>query len=219
MPRAQRQRPLFRFVRRPHDQTRMSRTHVPRRRRAPQPHPDARCPDWGAIPQGARVDAARGGPLSMPRLRPLTFEAPFDASSNPAQPAHDFCRPCACPTTSSLFGVMPLGFITGRAARTSSAIDVGVAARPSTITQAAPRRRAQSACLVEDVDSDCIERELTLGKDIGRWAPPFNDCNTVVEDAVERCKTTSGSPLGNAKRAAADAAALRRRETEDAGVP
>ena len=40
---------------------------------------------------------------------------------------------------------------------------------------------------VPDEDEDCVNRELEVGKDTGRWVPPFNDCHTIVQDILDRC--------------------------------
>lgn len=39
-----------------------------------------------------------------------------------------------------------------------------------------------------DVEQECIERELAIGGETGRWAPPFNDCHSEVIDIMERCR-------------------------------
>lgn len=36
-------------------------------------------------------------------------------------------------------------------------------------------------------DEECVNRELELGKDPGRWWP-WNQCHTVVDYILERCE-------------------------------
>ncbi len=41
---------------------------------------------------------------------------------------------------------------------------------------------------VPDVDEDCVDRELEIGKPTGPWVPPLNDCHTVVDAILDECK-------------------------------
>lgn len=47
--------------------------------------------------------------------------------------------------------------------------------------------RYKSCEKVPNVDEDCVNRELEIGKDTGRWVPPFNDCQTYAKEVLERC--------------------------------
>lgn len=38
-----------------------------------------------------------------------------------------------------------------------------------------------------DVDEDCVNRELEIGKKLGYFAPPFNSCQSFVWDVVSKC--------------------------------
>ena len=40
---------------------------------------------------------------------------------------------------------------------------------------------------IPDVNEACVDQELTIGRDTGRWWP-WNNCNTVVEDIFEQCR-------------------------------
>jgi len=44
-------------------------------------------------------------------------------------------------------------------------------------------------CEQVEADPNCVNRELEIGKHIGRWAPPFNDCQTFAADVIEECST------------------------------
>src|SRR6185369_3864066 len=44
-------------------------------------------------------------------------------------------------------------------------------------------------CDQVEADPGCVNRELELGKYIGRWAPPFNDCQTFAADVIEEGST------------------------------
>ena len=39
------------------------------------------------------------------------------------------------------------------------------------------------------VDEACVDRELEVGKDTGTWIPGANDCHTVVNDILDKCRT------------------------------
>jgi len=40
---------------------------------------------------------------------------------------------------------------------------------------------------IDNVDEDCVNRELQVGKYTGRWAP-WNNCNTITNDILKKCK-------------------------------
>lgn len=47
--------------------------------------------------------------------------------------------------------------------------------------------RSDATCTkLENVDADCVERELVIGRDTGPWSP-WNHCQTFVADVVEEC--------------------------------
>lgn len=52
-----------------------------------------------------------------------------------------------------------------------------------------------SGVVCEPVEADpaCVNRELELGKYIGRWAPPFNDCQSFAASVIEECSTAQRS--------------------------
>lgn len=55
---------------------------------------------------------------------------------------------------------------------------------------AARRRSLESpepSSVMQNRDEACVNRELELGKDTGRWWP-WNQCHTVVDDILERCE-------------------------------
>lgn len=41
---------------------------------------------------------------------------------------------------------------------------------------------------VPDVDEDCVDRELEIGKPTGPWVPSLNDCHTTVDRILDKCK-------------------------------
>jgi hypothetical protein len=41
---------------------------------------------------------------------------------------------------------------------------------------------------VADVDEACVNRELQEGKPTGKWTPVVNDCHTVVNDVLDKCR-------------------------------
>lgn len=42
---------------------------------------------------------------------------------------------------------------------------------------------------MRDVDEDCVNRELDIGKDLGIFFPGFNDCKGFVAGVLSRCST------------------------------
>lgn len=40
---------------------------------------------------------------------------------------------------------------------------------------------------VPNEDEECVNRELEVGKETGRWLPLVDDCHTVVQDILDRC--------------------------------
>lgn len=38
------------------------------------------------------------------------------------------------------------------------------------------------------VDPECVDRELALGQETGRWFPPFNDCHDTITEILEKCR-------------------------------
>lgn len=44
---------------------------------------------------------------------------------------------------------------------------------------------------VPNVDANCVNKELELGKELGRWSPS-NNCNTFVNDVLEKCEIQDG---------------------------
>jgi len=41
------------------------------------------------------------------------------------------------------------------------------------------------------VDEDCVNRELQIGKPLGRFLPPFNTCQTFAQDVIQKCSPSS----------------------------
>lgn len=64
----------------------------------------------------------------------------------------------------------------------------------------------------QPVDVDCVNRELEVGRDTGRWVPGLNDCHTVVEHVVDKCAKEEAAR-------AEEQATRRRLEEADGGVP
>jgi hypothetical protein len=62
------------------------------------------------------------------------------------------------------------------------------------------------------VDEACVDRELEVGKNTGTWIPGINDCHTVVNDILDKCRTDTP------EKALQDDTARRLREA-DAGAP
>jgi len=44
-------------------------------------------------------------------------------------------------------------------------------------------------CEQAEADPICVKREIELGKPIGRWARPFNDCQTFAAKVIADCST------------------------------
>ena len=44
-----------------------------------------------------------------------------------------------------------------------------------------------------NADEDCVDRELELGKQLGPWAPPFNDCQTFAASVIADCSLGASS--------------------------
>ena len=42
-------------------------------------------------------------------------------------------------------------------------------------------------CEQVEADPTCVNQELELGKHIGLWAPPFNDCQTFAANVIANC--------------------------------
>jgi len=42
-------------------------------------------------------------------------------------------------------------------------------------------------CDQVEADPTCVNRELELGKHIGLWVPPFNDCQTFAANVIADC--------------------------------
>jgi hypothetical protein len=40
---------------------------------------------------------------------------------------------------------------------------------------------------VPNVDVDCVNEALTIGRPAGRWIPPFSDCQTFARSVVQQC--------------------------------
>lgn len=38
-----------------------------------------------------------------------------------------------------------------------------------------------------DIDEGCVNRELTIGRSLGRFLPPFNHCQSFVWDVFQKC--------------------------------
>jgi len=73
-------------------------------------------------------------------------------------------------------------------------------------------------CDQVETDPDCVNRELELGKHIGRWAPPFNDCqtfaaNVITEASVDLLPRRSSHPINNLETERAIAPPARCRES------
>jgi hypothetical protein len=51
-------------------------------------------------------------------------------------------------------------------------------------------KESKDACVVQGgVDEACVERELEIGKNAGTWIPGVNDCHTVVNEILDKCRT------------------------------
>ncbi len=51
-----------------------------------------------------------------------------------------------------------------------------------------------SACTAKlQVDEACVDRELTLGRDLGRWTPT-NQCQSFVAEVLEKCSNRKATP-------------------------
>jgi RHS repeat-associated protein len=44
-----------------------------------------------------------------------------------------------------------------------------------------------SCTTIPGCDEECINGSLSLGTPTGLWAPPFNDCNSVMADILKKC--------------------------------
>jgi RHS repeat-associated protein len=42
-----------------------------------------------------------------------------------------------------------------------------------------------------NVDEACVNNELLLGKPLGRFAPPFNSCQTFTQDVIQKCSPSN----------------------------
>jgi hypothetical protein len=53
---------------------------------------------------------------------------------------------------------------------------------------------------VPDVDEACVDEKLEVGKKMGRWTPPFNDCQTVAAKILDDCRKPAAPkiPYGDA---------------------
>jgi hypothetical protein len=58
----------------------------------------------------------------------------------------------------------------------------------------------------------CVDRELEVGKSTGIWVPGLNDCHTVVNDILDKCRNDT------LEKALQDDTARKLREA-DAGAP
>lgn len=50
------------------------------------------------------------------------------------------------------------------------------------------RQRGQLASQKKDVDEDCVNKKLALGRATGRWSP-YNQCQSFVQDVIRECST------------------------------
>jgi RHS repeat-associated protein len=46
---------------------------------------------------------------------------------------------------------------------------------------------------MQNVDADCVNRQLTIGRPIGRFIPPINQCQSFAYSVVNSCRTGSQS--------------------------
>ncbi|WP_139225819.1 RHS repeat-associated core domain-containing protein, partial [Paracidovorax konjaci] len=44
-----------------------------------------------------------------------------------------------------------------------------------------------------NVNETCVNNELQIGKPLGRFAPPFNSCQTFTQDVIDRCSPSEVS--------------------------
>ena len=42
-----------------------------------------------------------------------------------------------------------------------------------------------------NVDEACVNKELEMGKALGRFAPPFNSCQTFTQDVIQKCSPSN----------------------------
>ena len=40
---------------------------------------------------------------------------------------------------------------------------------------------------LHDVDEECVNRELAIGRHLGRFLPGYNDCQTFAESVFKKC--------------------------------
>jgi hypothetical protein len=65
----------------------------------------------------------------------------------------------------------------------------------------------------EHEDRACLDAEFAVGRGTGLWVPPFNDCHSVVKDALDLCRTKGDLPSGGVPMAPQDMG-----ETPDGGT-
>lgn len=59
--------------------------------------------------------------------------------------------------------------------------------------------RSGVTCDLVNADEDCVNRELELGKHLGPWAPPFNDCQTFAASVIADCSLGTSSASGGSE--------------------
>lgn len=55
------------------------------------------------------------------------------------------------------------------------------------------------------VDAACVNEKLRIGRQTGRWAPPFNDCQTTTAGIIDDCKEPGRDPWSEKLNRDADA--------------
>lgn len=69
-------------------------------------------------------------------------------------------------------------------------VDNGHIFGKTTINDHSPRHLyADATCTVlPDVDEDCMNEQLEIGKETGRWIPVINDCHSKTEEWIDACR-------------------------------
>jgi hypothetical protein len=45
--------------------------------------------------------------------------------------------------------------------------------------------------LLPNLNESCVNNELRIGKPLGRFAPPFNSCQTFTQDVIDKCSPST----------------------------
>ena len=106
------------------------------------------------------------------------------------------------------------GFEAGMGARGEGAPGDAGHVRPKTLhttinDHSGRGSRSGSVCTpVEDLssrwaytDAACVRERMTVGRETGLWAPPFNDCHDVATEALDGCaRPPTSAPMGGGPR-------------------